>query len=93
MLSSGLKIQLMAFGKNSCVFTVMPLHGRHKFNAAVLVLTVVPSDELQDPLTCVIQAGEPVKGKVRSVLDGAKQRFRIRVVIAHSWTGVCGLYT
>ena len=36
----------MAFGKNSRVFSVMPLHGRHKVYAAVFVLTVVPSDEL-----------------------------------------------
>ena len=60
----------------------MTLSGADVTNAAVPMLDVVPIHEASGPGASVIEVGKAFGRKLRAVLGGAKQRFRISIVIA-----------
>src|SRR6516165_1370875 len=54
---------------------------RHVTYRAMTVLAVVPVDEPSDPLPCGVDAGERQTRVCRGVLQGAKQRLGVGVVV------------
>ena len=53
---------------------VVPLNGRHKFDAAVAMPVVVPIHKIYKPQAGLLLAGEWHARIIRSVFNGAEQR-------------------
>ena len=76
---------LRVYGIASCQHgrgdAVVTLRRRNEFQAAVLVLMVVPTHELLRPSTRSVEARERVARVVGPLLAGAEQRLGVRIVV------------
>ena len=84
VMSSSLDLNGKIFYDELNGFSAVSLSRRHEPDAAVTVLVVVPVHESRQPQACFVLAAEGPPGVVRSVLDRAKQRLRVGVVVADS---------
>ncbi len=82
MALAGLFIDESTVAADLYGLTAVTLLGRHEFDAAVVVLVVVPVNELGDPLTGLVSGGKWLAGVFRLILHRPEQRFRERVVVA-----------
>ncbi len=64
----------------------MPLMWSHEFDTAMLVVEIVPVAKFQHLFARVFYARQSFVGIVRSVFTRFKNRLRIRVIVAHSWS-------
>lgn len=65
----------------------MTLIGHHELVAAVAVPVVEPVNERRHPLAGSLHAREWPAQVVSTVFGRPEQRFRVRVVIRHPWSG------
>ena len=59
----------------------MSLIGRHEFDAAVVVLVVVPIQKCCQPFAGVVLAGKGPAGEFGPIFDRSEQGLRVRVVV------------
>ncbi len=57
---------------------------RHEMNGTVLVYVIVPLYEGGDPLRRIGDRGKRLRGKARAILQRAKQRFGVGIVVTHA---------
>ena len=67
--------------------TAMPLLRRNELDAAMAVLVVVPIHKCGNPLAGLLFVAEWPAGVIRPVFNGAEQRFRVGIVVAHPRPG------
>src|SRR5690625_6162973 len=74
----------MPASQDFMVFSAMPLGGRHEPDTAMPMFVVVPAQEVSYPDPRRLQIRKAVPWPLRAVFQRPEQRFRVRVVIAHS---------
>ena len=62
----------------------MPIIRRDTPNRAVLMVIVVPRDEVGDPGACGLDIVKRLRGKREAVRERAKQRLGVRMVVVHA---------
>src|ERR1700730_10494061 len=72
---SGVDIHRMPSSQNLMVFASMTLCRAHVGDAAVLMIVVVPKSKRSGPEARLLQIGESICRKLRTVLGRAKQGF------------------
>ena len=80
------EVDLVSLGEERGLAAVVALARRHEADAAVLMVVVVPGDEVGDPATRVLD-GEESAGIAGAVLDRPEERLGERIVIADAGGG------
>ncbi len=87
MLFPSLFVDPCTITTDSLYLSAVPLLSRHKSDPTVAVPMVVPVHECRHPAAGFLNALEGPTRVIRSVLDGAEERFRKGVVVAHPGPG------
>lgn len=69
-------------------FSAASLAGSKEVQTAVMVRIVVPVHKLIDPVTGFFQRRKSLRLIVGAILQNLEQTFRIRIVVADSWSAV-----
>jgi hypothetical protein len=81
-------VDFRTLGEDGGVFSGVLLSRRHEAQGAVQVFVLVPLHEAVGPCAGFLEGGEACGRQRRIVLEGAEERFSMRIVVAHPGAGM-----